>query len=152
MQIFLRQHRLLFVFTLLLLSQLVLPLVSPTATITVTIYFGKPPDCTGRGLCKISVGWKTLAPAPGTGAERTARPPRIVEGSAVMKENKLYVDFKSALPEKMEMLPVAENLVLDAPTARAFASKSVTVLKGDYKIDYSKNRFGSVVLNLEPHN
>lgn len=148
-----RHHILFVVFALLIAGQLALPLTSSAARgITVTIYFGKPPDCTGHGFCKITIGWNTIAPSPGTGAERASRPLRAIEGSAVMKENKLYVDFKSAMPEREAVLPVAENVALDSATARAFASKKVTVLKGDYKIDYSKNKFGSVVLNLESRN
>lgn len=137
---------------LLLAGQMVLPVASSAAAITVTIYFGKPPDCTGRGFCKITVGWNRLASSSDASAERTSRPLNIAEGSAVMKGNKLYVDFKSPMPERVDSLPVVENIVLESATARAFAAKGVTVLKGDYKVEYSKNKFGSIVLNLETRN
>ncbi|HEU4387233.1 MAG TPA: hypothetical protein VFV34_05510 [Blastocatellia bacterium] len=37
-------------------------------------------------------------------------------------------------------------------TSKQLGSKSVAVLKGEYSIDYSKNRLGSFVLNVEPRN
>jgi hypothetical protein len=77
---------------------------------------------------------------------------RINEGSALMKGNKLYVDCKSPMPERVDILPVVDNVVLESATARAFAAQGMTVLTGDYQVDYSKNTFGSIVLNLETRN
>ncbi|MBI3650898.1 MAG: hypothetical protein HY231_07590 [Acidobacteria bacterium] len=148
-----RTYLILLVLTIALAGQLALPLISAQARFTLTIYFGKPPDCTNRGLCKITVGRELANPATGAeSAARKAAPPRLAEATAELKDHKLYVDFQGAMPDRGETLPVMENLSLDAATARAFASKSITILKGDYKIDYSKNKFGSVVLNLESRN
>lgn len=46
-------------------------------------------------------------------------------------------------------MPVAENIVLSAATAKALGFKSVTVLRGEYKIDYSQNKLGSISVNVD---
>jgi hypothetical protein len=57
--------------------------------------------------------------------------------------------MRSALPERASVLPVGENLALDSATSKALGHKSITVLKGDYKIDYSGNKLGSFNLKIE---
>ena len=64
----------------------------------------------------------------------------------------LKIEMRSALPEKASVVPVAENIILDAATSKALGFKSVTVLRGEYKIDYSKNKLGSIAVNVEARN
>ncbi|HEY7546596.1 MAG TPA: hypothetical protein VID27_17025 [Blastocatellia bacterium] len=129
---------------------LALPPQSEAAAITITIYFGKPRACDGWGFCKIEIGWRAAKESP-TGGERRAAV-RKSRASGVLKGDKLYVDFSSELPERNPSVPISENLMLDASASRELGFKSVVVLKGDYKIDYEKNKFGSVVLNVEARN
>lgn len=133
------------------------PLMIPTtsqAMFSITIYFGQRPSCSGFGLCRIDIGAAREA-SKGGEAERAA--PRgeasaSVEPDKTAKETShlyLKIEMRTALPEKASVMPLTENLTLDAATSKALGHKSITVLKGDYKIDYSKNKFGSLLLKIE---
>ena len=124
-----------------------------SANITITIYIGKPPSCQGWGFCKISIGWgATAAPEPkGDDSARRAER-RKCRASASIKDNKMFIEMETALGERAASVPIDQDLALDAATARGVGFKSVIVKKGDYKIDYSKNKLGSLVLNVETRN
>ena len=143
-----------FVFLCCFAMLLSLPVTQPPpseASIVITIYIGRPPSCTGWGFCKISIGWETVAEAPKGGG--TARVNvRKCRASAALKENKLYLDLGTALPERASVVPIGEKLALDPATSKALGFKHVTVLRGEYEIDYSKNKLGAVVLDVEARN
>jgi len=134
-----------------------LPLLAPPpseASFSITIYFGKPRDCTGFGFCKITIGAALEAPNAGT-VERAARKG---EASATVEADKtardtahrfLKIEMRSALPERTSVMPVTEDVTLDPATSKGLGHKSITVLKGDYKIDYSKNKLGTILLKIE---
>jgi hypothetical protein len=109
------------------------------ARISVTIYFGKPPDCKGWGVCKITVDTRSAArQMPGKAS---------VEGTAMVRQGReqtLSYTFNAQLPGKEKTLPVEQDMDLDEATAKSLGYKSVTVLKGDYPIDSSMGRFGGV--------
>lgn len=132
---------------------------SSEARFSITIYFGHRPSCEGFGLCRIVIDASREADAPKGG--ETARAARRGEASATIEQDKtardsshrfLKIEMRTAVPEKALVLPISENIALDAATSKALGFKSVTVLRGEYKIDYSTNKLGSVVLNVEAHN
>lgn len=139
-----------------------LPLVVPPpseALFTITIYFGKTGCRPGFGICRIDIGSAREAEAPKGG--ETERAARKGQASASVEQDKtardashlyLKIEMRTALPEKASVVPIGENLPLDAATSKALGFKNVTVLSGEYKIDYSKNKLGSVALNVEAHN
>ena len=128
-----------------------IPTPSEAASITITIYIGKPRSCEGFGICRITIGWDATATQPPASGERRAAV-RKCRASASLRGNKLFVDLSTPLPEKAAVIPLTENLVLDAPTSKKLGFKSVTVLQGEYAIDYSKNKFGSFFLTVESRN
>ena len=139
-----------------------LPLTVPPpseAYFSITIYFGKARCAPGFGICRIDIGAAREAEAPKGG--ETSRTARKGQASATIEQDKtardtahlyLKIEMRTALPEKAPVVPVAENFTLDAATSKALGLKSVTVLRGEYKIDYSKNKFGSIVANVEARN
>ena len=139
-----------------------LPLALPTTTqaaFTITIYFGKARCAAGFGICRIDIGARE-AEAPAGGDTARARP-RTGQASASVEQDKtardinhlyLKIEMRSALPEKGSVVPIAENITLDAATSKALGFKNVTVLRGEYKIDYSKNKLGSIAVNVEARN
>jgi len=148
-----------FLCCLALLLSLPLALPQPSqAAFSITIYFGKARCASGFGICRIDIGAAREAEAPAGGDTARARP-RTGQAAASVEQDKtarehlyLKIEMRTALPEKGSVVPVAENITLDATTSKALGFKSVTVLRGEYKIDYSKNKLGSVVLNVEAHN
>jgi hypothetical protein len=137
---------------------LALILMLPPATqafFRITIYFGKPGRCEGFGFCKIVVD-------PNKSVDQAAARRRILEGkageaNASISEDSaartagtnLRIEMSTAVPNKASSLPVDEDVVLDAETSKSFGYRSVTVIRGEYKIDYTKNKFGTVVVKVK---
>jgi hypothetical protein len=95
-------------------------------------------DCTRAGICKISIE------ASATSAKRP------VKANAEIRGRVLEAVLEGPLPEKGNLLPIDENIVLDDETAKALGFKTVTVLRGSYKLTRSKtNEFGTVRLNVK---
>jgi hypothetical protein len=134
--------------------------------LSITIYFGKARCAPGFGICRIDIGaaGERFEVALGHPDTATRARPRTGQASVSVEQDKtakgenvrvryfMGIIMKTALPENGSVLPISENITLDAATAKALGFKSVTVLRGEYKIDYSKNKLGSVVVNVEVHN
>ncbi len=143
----------------LCLSVFLAPVMLPTtsqAMFSITIYFGNGRACEGFGFCKIVIGAAREAEAPKSGeAERASRNGQasatVEQDKSAREANHLYlkIEMNTPLPIKAAVMPVAEDLTLDAATSKALGHKSITVLKGNYKIDYSKNKFGSLAVNMK---
>lgn len=139
-----------------------LPLVVPPpseALFSITIYFGKAGCRPGFGICRIDIGGAREAEAPPAGGDTARARPRTGQASASVEQDKtarehlyLKIEMRTALPEKTSVVPIGENLTLDAATSKALGFKNVTVLRGEYKIDYSKNKLGSIAVNVEARN
>ena len=122
------------------------------ANITITIYLGKPPSCQGWGFCRITVGWGAAAAEPkGDDSARRAER-RKCRASALIRDNKMFIEMGSALGERAASVPIDQDMELDAATSKALGFKAVVLKRGDYKIDYSKNKLGALVLNVETRN
>ena len=143
-----QSRRLSYLFLLGLLPWL-LPAPAEALTITIEVTIGRASEgCARFGICKIKIGASAAAPAPSAGdAARKAK--ESIHGAATLQGDKLLVDFKSALPQRAASIPIDEDIPLDAAAAKALGFKSVTVRRGDYKIDYSRNRAGRIALNIE---
>jgi hypothetical protein len=148
-------------FLLCLVALLSITLMTPKtakAMFSITIYFGQRPSCSGRGFCKIEIGLERIA--GGREGEDTKRAARTGQASASVEQDKtareanhrfLKIELRSALPDTGSTIPVSENMTLDAAASKALGFKSVTVLKGDYKVDYSRNKLGTINLKVETH-
>jgi hypothetical protein len=62
----------------------------------------------------------------------------------------MSLSFNGELPEKADSLPIDEDIVLDSATSKALGFKTVTVLKGNYKINRNRgNKLGTLSLNVK---
>lgn len=98
-------------------------------------------DCGGsKGVCFIISRDKTSAAKARGG----------VQGVASMEGDKLRIDFESTLPGqgKRETIAVFEDMALDAGLANKLGYKSVTMLRGDYRVDYSRQKNGAVLVDV----
>lgn len=116
---------------------------------SLTIYFGSNDpgfgkNCTGRGFCKIEV---VLFSAAGTSNETNA------EGT--IDGHHLMISFTKPIPESAlikrgrKSIVKIENEVIcsiDNKTPADFRYKMIKVLKGEYEVDYSKNKNGDVAV------
>ena len=97
-------------------------------------------ECGGsKGFCFIYSRDKT-----------SAAKARAVQGVAWMEGDKLRIDFESSLPGqgKRETITVFEDMALDTDLARKLGYKNVTLPRGDYRVDYSRQKFGSVLVGV----
>jgi hypothetical protein len=113
--------------------------VSRAVKIVVVFDIGRKKfDCTKAGICKISIE------ASATSAKRP------VKANAEITGRFLEAVLEGPLPEKGNLLPIDEDIVLDEETAKALGFKTVTVLKGNYKLTRSKpDDFGTVRLKVK---
>lgn len=153
-------------FIALLALMFALPMAAPPpseAYFTITIYFGKARCEPGFGICRIDIGAAREAEASTSvyKGQATADVERVRTAKdaghyflKIEMRNQLPtpVNRVSGPPYKPSVMPVAENLTLDSATSEALGFKSATVLKGEYKIDYSKNKYGSMALNVDIRN
>lgn len=113
--------------------------------VTVEVSFTNKPirdKCDGsKGFCLIiHVDLRTSAPK-GKG----------VRSEVSIEGGKLRVDFKTPLPGKgnpkkrTEPITIFEDLTLDVLIARDLGYKSIIIKKGDYPVDYSRQKFGSAL-------
>jgi hypothetical protein len=111
--------------------------------ITITIYIGKASKgCSGFGFCGIVISSELKA------ARQVAS--KDMAATAELSGDKMQVSFNRPLPGsgKEELIPIDEDLVLDAETSKAFGFKRVVVLKGEYPINRRGGKFGSTVFNV----
>ena len=137
-------------FVVLLVSAPLFLAPTSQAMFSITIYFGQRPSCTGRGFCKIEIGFERDA----AGGKNSGQASATVEQDKTARNAShrfLKIEMRNALPGKWAVVPISENMALDAATSKALGFKSVTVLKGDYKVDYTKNKMGTVNLQIEAH-
>ncbi|HTG18287.1 MAG TPA: hypothetical protein VK747_23800 [Blastocatellia bacterium] len=118
---------------------LALPVTARPIKIAVVFDIGRKKfDCTRAGVCKISI------------EASAASAKRPVKANAEITGRSLQAVFEGPLPEKGNLLPIDENIVLDEETAKALGFKTVTVLKGNYRLTRAKpTDFGTVKLNVK---
>jgi hypothetical protein len=63
-----------------------------------------------------------------------------------LEKDKLRVEVLSPLQEKGEVLTIDEDIVLDEKLSQSLGTKSLTILKGEYKVDYSQVMRGKVII------
>jgi hypothetical protein len=106
-----------------------------TAGITIYVKFGRPSsNCRGFGVCEISVSL-SLNVAD-----------NVLPAVAMMENGTLELQMLALPGEHGDTLPVEQDLVLDAATAKALGATGLTVKQGAYMVDYTSNPNGTVVL------
>jgi hypothetical protein len=105
-----------------------------TSGIGITIKVGRVSGgCVrGFGICIIIDTWLTTATD------------RDVRGTASIRGDMFSLDFLGTAPEHGDVLTLEEDVVLDDATARHFGYQHLTLRKGEYKVDYTKNPNGHV--------
>jgi len=118
---------------------LALPVTARPIKIGVVFDIGRKKfRCERAGICTITIE------ASATSAKRPVKATAEITGRA------LVAVLEGPLPEKGNLLPIDENIVLDEQTAKALGFKTVTVLKGNYRLTTSKtDKFGTVRLNVK---
>ena len=119
------------------------PAPGPAQRIKITIGWGDPHrDCRGgNGICIIIATGKCGAPARMAGAS--------VEADARPAGDEIALELTSASPHRAETVPVGRDIVLDACTSGALGYDSLTILKGDYAVDYSASKLGKVTVKVQ---
>jgi hypothetical protein len=104
-----------------------------TSGIVIKVKLGRASqNCTGFGICEISVNWLTAE--------------HVVQGVAALNGDMLDLDLLGTTSDKGDLLMIDEDITLDAETARAFGAQQVVIRKGQYHVDYTKNPNGHVEL------
>ena len=91
--------------------------------------------CEGDGVCRVIPGF-----AGGTA--------RTVQASGDIKGDTMSISFKAKLPEGGDRYPIDHDIVLDAATSKALGFKTVTILAGDYQLNRSGKKFGTLYVKV----
>jgi hypothetical protein len=91
-------------------------------------------NCRGFGICAI-------------GVERDLLSDRWASADARLQGSTLTLEFAEQTADRGDVLTIDEAIKLDDATARSLGVRGLTILPGRYKVDYSKNPNGTVVLN-----
>jgi hypothetical protein len=101
--------------------------------IIITVDIGrKLYDCTRFGICSVTI--EALASD------------RAIPASAAWVNGRLQLNFLAEPPDKIRVLTIDEDIVLDSATARALGYEQLTVQAGQYPMDYTVNPHGQVSL------
>lgn len=92
--------------------------------------------CEGSGVCHVKPFGLAAADA------------RTVQASGDIKGDTMSITFRAKLPEEGDRYPIDHDIVLDEATSKAFGFKAVTILKGDYKLNRSGNKFGTLYVKV----
>ena len=121
---------------LLALAGIVAGSATASAT-TIHIRFGlRSQNCQGFGLCSI---WTTSA---------LEGPTADAKLSGTKRKMSVRLDDYIANGARPEVMPVDMPIELDAESARALGVKSLVVLPGNYRIDYSRHPQGEIVVDV----
>jgi hypothetical protein len=82
--------------------------------------------CEGSGVCHV---------IPGRGGADA----RTVQASGEIRGDTMTISFKGKLPEGSDSYPIDHHIVLDDGTSKALGFKSVTILKGEYRLNRGGN-------------
>jgi hypothetical protein len=89
-------------------------------SLVVTIFFGRPSNCAGFGICKITLG---------VGRLNT----RELKGDLSLEDNgKLAIAVNGKAPDEQPTLDIDQDLPLSADIAKKLGLKSATIAKGSY--------------------
>ncbi|MEO5931337.1 MAG: T9SS type A sorting domain-containing protein, partial [Candidatus Kapaibacterium sp.] len=104
----------------------------------ISIHIGRPSrDCAGFGFCRIvSTPQGTVDPSAIT-----------AEGTLAGKQ--LTLAFREKPHESSDILPIDNPLQLDAETSRMLGARSLTILPGQYQVDYTANPNGTVTVPVQ---
>ncbi len=97
--------------------------------IIIEINHGRGTNCTGFGICSITISWSTT---------------RSVPAIATLTDGQLTLDYLLDPPDKTNLLVLDQDVVLDDATALAMGYQHVTLRAGQYPVDYSVNPHGTV--------
>jgi uncharacterized lipoprotein YbaY len=98
--------------------------------IVITVETGRGTNCTGFGICSITV--------------ESRQSPRSVPAVASWEKGRLHLSYLSDPPDKSDVLVVDKDVLLDSATSRALGYEHVMVKAGQYPVDYSANPHGHV--------
>jgi hypothetical protein len=133
----------LFLFCLSLTSDV---FAKPKLHIVITTKY-KGQDCqTEGGWCiSISTWGDRLISLPGASTDPAGRNAELQVSDDGRTATLVFAESKN--PVKFSVFEAEADVVLTSEVARALGCNSVVLLKGTYKVDYSKSRGGCIVFN-----
>lgn len=93
-------------------------------------------DCWNFGLCAVK-------PAPDSD-----NLDRMVAGLGSLNGSTFTLTFQGQTPDRGEVLTIDEPIVFDEETAALYGCRELVILPGSYRVDYSKNPYGTVELDV----
>lgn len=103
--------------------------------------------------CSVEGGWcidiniwgERVISLPGSGADPSGRPAEIQVSDDGRTATLTFSD--SNYPARLATFDAQADYVLPAEIAKSLGCNGVTLLKGSYKVDYSRNRNGVITFN-----
>jgi hypothetical protein len=102
--------------------------------VTITVVTGKGGNCEGRGICSVSIE-VSLRAAPTGGTTE------VIDGTAEVKGDKLYVTLSKGLSDKavdekgMKTVNIRRPQQLSPDVAKQLGFNSLSILPSDYVVD-----------------
>ncbi|MFI5264983.1 MAG: hypothetical protein ACHQM6_10750 [Candidatus Kapaibacterium sp.] len=93
--------------------------------------------------CEEKFGWCGITIGIGAGAIAV---PGSHHVNIVAANNSVTIEFLDKPENAEDIFGVAENFTFSNELANMMGYKSVSLLQGDYKVDWKKGRFGSVTI------
>jgi hypothetical protein len=72
-----------------------------------------------------------------------------VEAVGSIDQKFLTLELTAEPPDRVERLPIDDDLVLDKCTSNRLGYGSVTVLKGQYRVSYDGSKYGKLSLKYK---
>jgi hypothetical protein len=146
MKTFQKKLLLLFPVFLFCMSFAVDAIAKPKVHIIITTKY-KGQDCLNEGGWCISIStWgDRLIAMPGGATDPAGRNAELQVSDDGRTATLVFAESKN--PVKFSMFEAEADVVLTPEVARALGCNSVVLLKGTYKVDYTKSRNGAIVFN-----
>ncbi len=101
-------------------------------------------QCHGDGICIIVIDTGPSCPRESL----RARTDRTVDAVASFAADTITIDLTSVRPEGGDTITVDEDIPLDECESRSLGFESLTILAGEYPIDYRAHRLGRITVNV----
>ncbi|MDB5033343.1 MAG: hypothetical protein JWQ98_584 [Chlorobi bacterium] len=104
----------------------------------ISIQIGRPSrDCAGFGFCRI------------VSTPQGSVDPSAIAAEGTLTGRQLTLAFKEKPHESADILPIDDPLQLDAETSRMLGARDLTILPGQYQVDYTGNPNGTVTVPVQ---
>ena len=112
----------------------------PAKDVFLTVYIGYGNSCSGFGICSIVINTSL--------AEADQPSDRYVTSTATLNGDMLTVNIQKPSGSVFTSLPVREDFYLTSQAANALGYKKVKILRGEYPVDFSDNKLGTISFKI----